>query len=111
MTNPPASQTSQRVWCRHFTLPTVCRGWAAVCDAPSALWSDVDADVREYSAHYGCTVNATLLRGWLAKRAATIKTLNLRWAALGVEFKLLLFSLCAVCAALRPWRLRVPLSA
>ncbi len=69
------------LWCRHFTLPTVCRGWAAVCEAPSALWSDVDADVREYSAHHGCTVNATLLRGWLAKRAAAIKTLNLRWAA------------------------------
>ena len=56
----------------------MCRAWAAACLGPSRLWAAVDADVREYSAQHGCTVDAELLRGWLAGRAAAIKTLNVR---------------------------------
>ena len=32
----------------------------------------------EYSATFGCTVDALLLRGWLAARAAAVRSLNLR---------------------------------
>jgi hypothetical protein len=59
-------------------MPLVCRAWAAACSGPSRLWAAVDADVREYSAQHGCTVDAELLRGWLAGRAAGIETLNAR---------------------------------
>jgi hypothetical protein len=63
---------------RHRTLPLVCRAWAHTCSGPSRLWAAVDADVREYSAQHGCTVDAELLRGWLAGRAAGIESLNVR---------------------------------